>query len=105
MLHTAFDTEGRTNITRLNEHCLELPAPLLGLPPWDPPLLQRRLRELYPKLHTYLDLGRFHSLLPPEVAYENVMAQCDLLEFEQLYRTARLVIPTVGLRTELMQLL
>lgn len=103
-MQASLDGEDRAIITRLNEHCLELPTPLLDLPSWNPVILRRQLRVHYPKLQSYLDLGRFHSLLPPDVAYDAVIAQCDLPRFEQLYRAAHLITPAAGLRTRLLQL-
>ena len=105
MLKANIKTDDGVEILRLNEHCLELSAPLHGLPPWDATLLRRQLRVLYPQLQSYLDLGRFHSLLPPDVAYDAVIDQCDLPRFERLYRNARLITPPVGLRKRLLSLI
>jgi len=45
-----------------------------------------------------LELGRFHSLLPPALADRTVVAQCDLPRFEQLYRAARIGEASSALR-------
>ena len=78
-------------IARPNEHCLRLPASLTRLPAWDEDLARRQLRWLMPQIQPFLELGRFHSLLPPDLAYLAALAQCDLPRFEELYRSATLV--------------
>ncbi|MEA3334820.1 MAG: DEAD/DEAH box helicase [Chloroflexota bacterium] len=91
-------------VTRLNEHCLRLPAGLSGLQPWSQNLAHQEAQRLMPRLQPYLELGRFHSLLPPDLAYQAALAQCDLPRFEQLYRSAIVVSPPAGLRTRLLDL-
>ncbi len=92
-------------VSRLNEHCLRLPRPLLELPPWDAFGVRRQVRILYPQLATYLELGRFHSLLPPDLAYETVVEHCDLPRFQQLYQAAEIMTPAADLRMRLLALL
>jgi ATP-dependent helicase Lhr and Lhr-like helicase len=92
-------------ITRPNEHCLRLPASLPRLPAWDEDLARRQLRRLMPQIQPFLELGRFHSLLPPDLGYLAALAQCDLARFEELYRSATLVSPTTGLGARLMDLM
>lgn len=92
-------------ISRPNEHCLRLPAGLNELPPWNETLLRQAARRLMPQIEPTLELGRFHSLLPPDLAYQAALAQCDLARFEQLYRAATMISPTAGLRLRLLALL
>ena len=40
ILQASFAAEFEASVTRLNEHCLALPTPILDLPPWDPILLR-----------------------------------------------------------------
>ncbi len=104
LLQAALDDDGPV-IGRPNEHCLRLPAGLATLPPWDETLLRQEVRRLMPQIQPYLELGRFHSLLPPELAYQTALAQCDLARFEKLYRSAAVISPPAGLRLRLLSLL
>jgi len=81
-----------------DELCLHLPGTLAHLPAWNTALTQRHLRRLIPRLEPMLELGRFHSLLPPALADRTVVAQCDLPRFEQLYRAARIGEASSALR-------
>jgi ATP-dependent helicase Lhr and Lhr-like helicase len=103
LLQAALDAD--EPIARLNEHCLRLPASLLDLPPWDDALAYDAARRLMPQLLPFLELGRFHSLLPPDLAYQAALAQCDLARFEQHYRAATVFSPPAGLRLRLLSLL
>jgi ATP-dependent Lhr-like helicase len=85
-------------VVRVHEHCLRLPAGLVRLPPWDDALAHAAARRLMPELQPYLELGRFHALLPPDLAYQAALAQLDLPRLEALYRAAALVSPPAGLR-------
>lgn len=98
-------TEEDGVVARLNEYCLHLPASLLDLPPWDNALAQAAGRQLMPQLLSFLELGRFHSLLPPDLAYLAALAQIDLPRLEVLYRAATLLSPPAGLRLRLFSLL
>jgi ATP-dependent helicase Lhr and Lhr-like helicase len=79
---------------RANAHCLRLAEPLLALPAWQGQTVQQQLHRLLPRLESFLELGRFHALLPTNVAARAVVAQVDLACFEQLYRSATIVQPT-----------
>ncbi|MCL4832735.1 MAG: DEAD/DEAH box helicase [Caldilineaceae bacterium] len=104
MLDSHFGGEGAL-VMAVNEFCLYLPGPLPALPGWEPGLAQRALYRLLPRVEPLLELGRFHSLLPPAIAREAVLDRLDLPAFEQLYRAARVVIPPSGLRARLEELL
>jgi ATP-dependent Lhr-like helicase len=92
-------------VARLNEHCLRLPAGLASLPPWNDALAHDAARRLMPQILPFLELGRFYSLLPPDLAYLASLAQIDLPRLEALYRSATLLIPPAGLRLRLLSLL
>jgi hypothetical protein len=104
LLQAALDDDGAV-ISRPNEHCLRLPAGLVTLPPWNETLLRQEVRRLMPQIQPYQELGRFHSLLPPDLAYQAALAQCDLARFEQSYRSAMVLSPPAGLRLRLLSLL
>ncbi len=104
MLDGYFDGEGGS-VLAVNEFCLYLPGPLSSLPAWDAGLPQRALHRLLPRVEPLLELGRFHSLLPPAIARQAVIDRIDLPAFKQLYQAARVVIPTYGLRARLEELL
>lgn len=97
MLQARLDEEDGV-VARLNEHCLRLPAGLAHLPPWNDALARDAARRLMPQLLPFLELGRFHSLLPPDLAYQAALAQVDLARFQQLYCAASVTSPPAGLR-------
>ena len=106
MLQTHFGDRANTElITQQNEYSLYLPASLPQLPPWNSALAQHHLRRLAPRLKPFLALGRFHSLLPPELATDTVIALCDLPHFERLYTSSQIVTPPAALRSRLQNLL
>jgi hypothetical protein len=57
-----------------------------------------------PQIQPYLELGRFHSLLPPDLAYLAAVAQCQLSRFEQLYRSTTLISAATGMEARLLAL-
>ena len=92
-------------VTRVNEHCLQVPDGCDHLPTWDERVVQQQLFLLVPRLEPFLELGRFHSLLPSDLATQAVVEHTDLPRFERLYRAARIVRPTLGQRQALLHLL
>ena len=106
LLNRYFDPRGEVAlVTAHNEYCLFLPTSITQLPPWQGGEAQRQLRRLLPRIEPFLEVGRFHSLLPPVVADEMVIALCDAPRFEQLYRAAQIVTPSAALRVQLERLL
>ena len=106
LLNHHFDPRGEAPlVTPHNEYCLELPTGLTHLPPWNGPQAQRQLQRLLPRVEPFLELGRFHSLLPPAVADEVVIDLCDMPRFEQLYKASQIIIPSAALRNRLVELL
>ncbi len=91
--------------TRRNEHCLHLTQSIAGLPAWNSTVARRQSQILIPRLEAVLELGRFHSLLPPELADPAVINQIDLPRFRHLYQSATLLTPDGDLRTRLVGLL
>lgn len=88
-------------LTTVDEHCLFVPGQMDRLPPWDERLAQRGLMRLLPRLEAILELGRFHSLLPPDVAQKTVIARCNLPRFARLYQTAQVTVPAPRLQARL----
>ncbi|NOZ50670.1 MAG: DEAD/DEAH box helicase [Chloroflexi bacterium] len=91
-------------VTRGNEHCLYLPRPASALPPWNAAALRRQLVILESRIEKMLELGRFHSFLPPDLAHDTLIEHCDLPLFAQLYRAAEISTPAAGLRAQLLAL-
>ena len=75
------------------------------MPPWDERLAVATLHALTPVLEPYLELGRFHELLPPGLAARAVLEHVHLQRFAALYRQATLTLPGAKLRAELRDLL
>lgn len=88
-----------------NEFCLCLPTPLHHLPPLDSRTLRQQVQILLPEIEGYLPLGRYHSLLPPEIARQSILDQLDLPRFTALYQRANLVPTAAALRPQLQGLL
>lgn len=103
-IHYGEHEEDGTGPQLWNEFCLRLPFTLTTLPVYDATLAEQEVRRLAGRLEPYLELGRFHHLLPPEIATKTVLEQCDLARFERLYR-ATLLVPPDGIRDELLALL
>jgi replicative superfamily II helicase len=79
------------HVEEVNEHVLYVNGRVNRPPPWDEAAVLRHLRVLAPEAIPFLNLGRFHSLLPPTLAWKTVLDACDIERFERLYRGARLV--------------
>jgi ATP-dependent helicase Lhr and Lhr-like helicase len=90
--------EEEPQIRSRNEFCLHLPFSLPALPSWDEKVARQVLRQVLPRVMAYLELGRFHDLLPLPVALRTAVAHCHLPRFEQLYRQATLTAPPSHLR-------
>jgi ATP-dependent Lhr-like helicase len=97
--------EDAAPVTPVNAHCLFVPGSLPQLPPWNGADAQIALHGLLPRLEPFLEMGRFHSLLPPTVAERATVNACDLPRFEILYQGAEIVHPSPGLRAQLEGLL
>ncbi|MCB0000231.1 MAG: hypothetical protein KDE56_30915, partial [Anaerolineales bacterium] len=73
-----------------NDLCLRVPFALATLPPWDEQLVEREARHLSKRLTPLLELGRFHSYLPQELAQATLVQKMDIGRFGELYRNGRL---------------
>ena len=105
LLTAYFQQQGELGpVVRVHEHALHLPQSLSALPPWDETRLRHQLALLHSQLEDYLQLGRFHELLPPDLAWKSVQAHCDLPRFQRLYRAAELFLPSPRLRGQLLRL-
>jgi hypothetical protein len=74
-----------------NEYGLYLSRPLTKLPPWDEKKGEQVVRETAVTLANRLEMGRFHSLLPADLALAAVLRQVSLPTFARLYQSAMLV--------------
>jgi ATP-dependent Lhr-like helicase len=92
------------SVERQNEHCIRISTPFAQLPPWDEVLVGRELRALVPQIEPFLECGRFHPLLPPDLADRVVVEQFDLARFETLYRHARVSPAPATVRSRLLTL-
>ncbi|MCB9138830.1 MAG: DEAD/DEAH box helicase [Caldilineaceae bacterium] len=92
-------------VTVINAHCLFLPGVPGQLPAYRPEGTLSALYGLLPRIEPYLELGRFHSLLPPRIAEQTVINRCDLPRFAVLYARAQVVPGSGKLRQELEGLL
>lgn len=75
----------------INEYCLFLPQTLTTLPPWDGATAARVARQQADSLADRLQMGRFHSLLPADVAKTAVIHQLNLPQLAQTYHSAQLI--------------
>ena len=73
-----------------DEYTLYLPVAIPSLPPWDAPLAQRVARRAAVGLGNLLGMGRFHGLLPVDVATTAVVALLNLPRLETLYRAVQI---------------
>ncbi len=108
-LRAYFTPEGEETeeplIASWNEFCLYMPFPLTALPPYDETLVKVQVERLSAYFGHFLELGRFHALLPPDLALQSVIEQLELSRFETLYRSASLHEAQAGLQEALRTLL
>jgi ATP-dependent Lhr-like helicase len=106
-LRAYFTPEGEQEplIAAWSEFCLYLPFPLTALPPYNQALVGAQVEGLAAYFGHFLELGRFHALLPPDLARQSVIEQLKLPRFEALYLSATLQEAPAGLREALRGLL
>ena len=75
----------------VNEYALYVRRPITQLPPWDGPLAEKAARKIAGTLANRLEMGRFHSLLPADVAVSAILKQLNLVQFGQLYQQTAVV--------------
>lgn len=90
-LLTAVLINQRISAEAVNEYCLYVRQPLTQLPPIDENEVKRAARDIIVILANRLEMGRFHPLLPPDVALAAVLRQMSLPAFTQLHQSAMLV--------------
>ncbi|MCP4363513.1 MAG: hypothetical protein GY796_36405, partial [Chloroflexi bacterium] len=74
----------------VNEYCLFVRQPLTQLPPCDEKQLAKVAQNIIVTLANRLEMGRFHRLLPADVAAITTLKQLNLSRFNQLYQAAQL---------------
>ncbi len=74
----------------INEYCLYLGQPLSQLPACSHKSLTKAARDIIVTLANRLEMGRFHRLLPPQIATDATLNQLNLPRFHHLYHEARL---------------
>ncbi len=72
----------------INEYCTFIRQPLPQLPPLDETRLQKTAREMVTTFANRLEMGRFHRLLPADVATAATIQQLNLPQFRAQYRNA-----------------
>jgi ATP-dependent Lhr-like helicase len=72
----------------VNEFALYVPQHLDQLPPWEETTGRRVVQNMAEPLGNWLQMGRFHRLLPADVATAAVVPLLNLPHFVQAYQTA-----------------
>jgi Lhr-like helicase len=75
----------------INEYALSIAIPLPQLPPHDDKRVQKAAKAAADSLAIYLAMGRFHTLLPGNVAQTATLNQLNLLQFGQLYSASQIM--------------
>ena len=75
----------------INEYCLRLKPAIIELPAWDTNVAEQAAKGIVDTSVKWLEMGRFHKLLPPNVAEAAVIHQLNLSQFGQLYQATTLV--------------
>ncbi len=76
----------------VNEYCLYTRQPIAQLPPIDASAAQKAARDIIVTLTNRLEMGRYHRILPTDIAQRAVLKQLNLDKFRQVYDEARLVM-------------
>lgn len=76
----------------VNEYCLYMEPAHEQLPDLQEKLLQQAVRDTAVTLANRLQMGRYHKLLPADVALDGVIGQLNLPLFAQKYRAANLLV-------------
>ncbi len=75
----------------INEYSLAVSPPLTQLPPHDEQQVQKVAKATADPLATYLEMGRFHKLLPGDVAQAATLNQLNLPQFSQVYAATKII--------------
>ncbi len=84
----------RTNLlpaNSINEYCLHLQPAISRLPEWDSSLGKQAAKSIADTAVKWLQMGRFHGLLPVNVGETAVIQQLNLSQFSQHYQKATLL--------------
>lgn len=74
-----------------NEYCFYVRHPLTQLPLWDDKKGEQAVRDTAVSLTNRLEMGRFHSLLPADIALTAILRQINLPAFAHAYRSTTLL--------------
>ncbi len=74
----------------VNEYAIFLRHPLAQLPPWSDQIAQQAARSAAAQFVERLEMGRFHGLLPANIAQSTITQLLHVQRLAQVYRTARL---------------
>ena len=88
----------------INEYGLHLYQPMSQLPPWEDKTAQIAARKTAVTITGYVDMGRFHRLLPADVALSATLSQLNLPQFRQLMHQSQ-IAPYPHLHAQLEMLL
>lgn len=80
-----------TGAEAVNEYCLYLHQPLSQLPPLQEKVMLKAGRRTAVKLADRMEMGRYHDLLPADVAANAAITLLDLPQFNHAWRAVRLV--------------
>lgn len=86
--------------TPINEYCLFSHHPMPQLPPGDDTLRRKAANSVIGRLSGWLDMGRFHHLLPADVGQAAILKQLNLPQFGALCDAA-IVTPMPQLHPQL----
>ncbi len=75
----------------INEYCLHLRPAISQLPKWNAALGEKAAKNIVETAVKWLQMGRFHQLLPPNVGETAVIQQFNLPQFSQYYQAATLI--------------
>lgn len=91
------------NANAINEYCLHLNHPINQLPPCSEKQLAKAAGSILSLLENRLEMGRFHGLLPADIAAEATLKQLNLPRFSQLYNQVHLLTkPEIGEKLHLL---
>ena len=69
----------------VNEYALFLRRPLTQLPPWSATAARQAARDVSARLVNHLQLGRFHALLPAQIAQSAITQLLNLERMAEVY--------------------
>jgi len=88
----------------VNEYCLTVRQTVNQLPPWDEAVSRRIAINAAVALAGRLEMGRFHSLLPANVAVAATLCQLNIKAWSRVYRESRVEPGTHEIEAQLRML-